>query len=474
MRTLRVLSVCLVLAPALTVAAQTSPGSTRVMGVQPTKFRPSLCGPYASNAKLKTGVERLKQGVEDTTTAKRQKAIAAAGKDITEAVTSGGAEKLGVAWLYLGRVYLYQGDVVGADSAFTRSQQLTAACELEITELRQNTWTWLVRPGADFQEAGQNDSALALYREANVIFRGDPFAYSNMGVIFANTGQTDSAIAYFRQAVAVSTDSAQVADRNRAQFNLGLVLTRAGRHQEAVDVLRQYLQWVPGDNTAQLALATEYRALGMADSASALETAMVGSGEPKSFDSLSTGQLMDLGVGLFNAKKYQEAAKAFLAVVARNPNNRDGLYNLANTFYVLQDGPNLVETAAQLVAIDPLNEDNLRLLAQGYKLSQNQDSLVKIAERLLALPVNFEVTTFAISKNGARLAGAINGRDAQTAAGKPIAPAPLTLLFEFLDETGGVAATEEVGVKALAAGQAQPVELTITKPGISAWRYHLK
>ena len=86
--------------------------------------------------------------------------------------------------------------------------------------------------------------------------------------------------------------------------------------------------------------------MGQADKAQALEQQIVAAGgdrraRPAGRAAGST-DLMNVGVNLYNDKKYAEAAAAFEKVVAAEPYNRDALSNLANTYLAMKDGPKLV------------------------------------------------------------------------------------------------------------------------------------
>jgi tetratricopeptide (TPR) repeat protein len=183
---------------------------------------------------------------------------------------------------------------------------------------------------------------------------------------------------------------------------------------------------------------------------------------------------MGAGVNLYNDKKYAEAAAAFEKAVAAEPYNRDALSNLSNTYLALKNGPKLLATATKLVAIEPMSETALKLQGEGYKQSGKVDAAVKTAEQVLALPVDVKVADFAPKPQGADLAATATGREAQTPSGKAIAPAPVSLVFEFLDAGGGVVATQDAQVPALKAGAAQDIKVTAQGAGITAWRYKRK
>jgi len=183
---------------------------------------------------------------------------------------------------------------------------------------------------------------------------------------------------------------------------------------------------------------------------------------------------MNAGVNLYNDKKYAEAATAFEKVVAAEPYNRDALSNLSNTYLAMKNGAKLADVAGRLAAIEPLNENSLKLKGEGYKQSGKVDDAVKTAEAVLALPVDVKVTEFAPTGTGATLTMSATGRSAQTPSGKPIAPVAVPVVVEFLNTTGGVVATQEAQVPALAAGATQEVKVTGEGSGIAAWRYKRK
>ena len=319
------------------------------------------------------------------------------------------------------------------------------------------------------------DSALALFGQANTIFRGMPQVFSNVGVIYANRQQDDSAATYFAKALeAALKDTALKAERDNAATNLSIMYTRSNRPADAVKVLRRIVGWNPADNDAKKQLSEAFRAAGMNDSATALEGELVESFSKANFDSLSVQDLLSLGVGMFNASKFPEAANAFDAVVKRNPNSRDGLYNLANSFYAMKEHAKLVDVGSRLHAIDPLNGDVLRLLGMAYKELKQQDLLIKTAEKLVGLPVVIEVNGFSMGRTSASWSALATGHDPMDVNGKPIKAAPVTLVIEFLDDKGALISTAEVVVPAMTKGETKNLSAKGAGENISAWRYHQK
>lgn len=521
---------------------------------QPPKFVQGLCPLRLGSKTLDAGFSSLKKAYDAKTPAERNALLTDARTKITTAITAESQGSNGAAWYYLGRTALMRGDAVEADSAFTKAQELVPQCEIDISTHRQNSWALLGKAGIDMQQAGQSDSALAQFYDANYLFRGLPHVYSNMGVIFANTGKNDSAAVYFEKALALAeADTSLVDERNNAAQNLALMQLRLERFPAAIQTLQKSRRWYADEiKTKQAridslmkvtpqtpAIATEvdnlkkevtaaettktdtektlaltFRNQGMADSAEAMENAVVTKFSSMNLDSLETGDLLTVGVGHFNAGRFPQAKAAFQKAAERNGWSRDARYNLAITWLAeskkVRDSlealrkvarttktptaalkAQLADTtkfdaeasvafrglsseATRLTEIDPMNEDALRLLAQAQRgLHQDQDAY-KTAERLVGLPFSVEITGFQMGARSARLQAEATGRSPIDADGKPIKAAPKTLVFEFLDSKGSPVDTKEAQIPVLTQGQKQSIDLEAKGADIVAWRYKPK
>jgi tetratricopeptide (TPR) repeat protein len=452
--------------------AQQTTVSDRVAQGMTSKYSAPTCGIKTGHFKVSSGATYLKIGIENDVPGNRTRSLASGQRVLLEAIQKNGQEKNPAAWYYLGRIYLHQGDIVGADTALSKAEAMVPACKGEISNIRYQAWIPLVNAGITFAKKQQDDSALALFRQANSIYRDKPNAYLSGGVIFANAGQTDSAIVYWRQASDIAERANAVEERNTATRNLAAMYQRAKRDQEAIPLLEKYLTWVPNDVEVKRALASSYRATGQNDKALALEKEL-GPG-PAGQPAGGAASAMNAAVDLYNAKKYEEASKAFEQVLATEPNNRDALYGLANSYLGLKKWSKLDTVATRLVAIEPMNEETLRMLATAQRMTKKEAKANRTAMQVLSLPVTVSVKQFAPTATGASISGTATGREAQNAQGKPIAPKPVTLVFEFLDAKGAVLMPQEVSIGALKAGESQPIEAKAEANGIVGWRYKLK
>jgi tetratricopeptide (TPR) repeat protein len=456
--------------------------SQRVAKAMPTQYQPPECDLESGHFKVSSGATYLKTGVETEIPENQKRALDNGERVLLEAMRQNDQADNPAAWYYLGRIYLQRGDLHGADSALARAEKLAPNCGEEIDNYRRNAVSALLTGGNDFYDKKNLDSALALYSQAIVIYGKSPIPHYQAASVYNEQGKTDLAAQHFGHAVQAGMNPADTNEqkiRDRSAFNQGALLLNAQKHPEAAKVFEQYLQWQPNDIEAKKGLAAAYRGMGQTEKAQALEKQIVAAGgAPAAGGGGAAGagstDLMNIGVNLYNEKKYKEAAEAFAKVAAAEPYNRDALFNLTNTYLALKDGPKLLATAQKLSALEPLNENSLKLVGEGYKQAGKVDEAVKIAERVLALPVDVQVTDFQSDGKSATLTGTATGRQAQTPAGKPIPPAPVTLTVEFLDAKGTVVANQDVPVPALEPGKSQEIKAAAQGAGIEAWRYKKK
>ena len=467
----------LVATPAL---AQQNGIASRVASQLGTKFQNPACelkeGHFlVSSAKTKVSSQA---GSSDPVIGAR---LLKQGREISlDAITNKGQDKNPAAWYWLGRITLLEGDMVGADSAFTRAVALAPQCKADVQDFRSRAWSGLVLGAQEFVTQKNVDSAKVLYRAALAINREAPHGFNGLAGIFYDAGQTDSAIAYFSLAAATNpTDPAYVKVRNKAAFNAAVLLVNARRFAEAVPAFQRYLSFEPDDIAAKKGLAQAYRGAGMADSAQAMERMLVasagaGGANAGGDDGVSEDDLMEIAIKQYNDKNYAEAVTTFGRILAVNPNNRNALFTLANAYVALQQGSDASATAQKLIALEPLSENDHTLWAQGQKLAGSQDGLYKALVAREGLLVNVEVENLKVAPDGASLSGKITGREAHDENNKLLPGRALTLVVEFLGKGGAVVASQEVSVPPLKPGETAALNAEGKGAGIQAWRYRVK
>lgn len=447
-----------------------SPGGKYIAPLCPLKggdFRTSSAGLY-----LKTATEGFKDQSIGASQVSRQTYIEGLKKAYNaahDAVANNPSNAAG--WYYLGRASLQLGDLRGADSAFTRLEALSPDCLVETKGFRQRAWLVLVNPSAEFLSKKMFDSALAVLRDANIISRYYPQGYYNLGATFANMtpAQPDSAIYYFKIAVDKAGTDPQLAETLKSTiYNLGFLYSAKGDQPAAIAEYRKYLLLDPTNESVKRSLATSLRLTGGTTEAVEIENQLMAAGK------LSSAELASVGVRQFNEKDYAGAADAFKKVLVMDPSNHDALFNLANAYYALNDGKNLIATAQKLLVTDPLNTLNVKLLANGWRLDNNQDKQIEVVTMLQAMTAGISLEHFTIRKDGAKLTGTATGMEGRNAADKVIPPVAFTVVFEFTDAAGAVVASQDVLINALAPNAKQELAVDVMGAGITGWKYHKK
>ena len=445
----------------------------------PAHYSDPPCPVKGSYYKTTDAQSKLLNALDTDKPDKRTRELEKGRARVTEAIAKNKQDKSPLAWYTLAQIYLYQGDVAGADSALRHTAELAPKCAPPIEVLRYSIWAPLINAGAEFSKAGASDSALALFQQAAAIDPDKPQALVNAGVILANHGKTDSAIVYFQQAAVVAERVGMEEERNQATFNLAAMLQQANRHQEAAVALEKYLGWKPEDADAKRALAVSYRATGRTEKAAQLDTHLVTAGDSGGSGSgagapPAAADVMQAGVDYYNQKDWARAAQAFETALAAEPYNRDAVWALANSYLALRDADHLLPVGERLVAIEPMHVDALKLLGAGYRLAKREKDALGVAERLLGLPVDVVVDSFVVKTDTVTLAATATGRAAQTMTGKPVVPAVADLMFEFLNAQGGVVVAHDAELPPLKSGETTKIAVRAPGKGIVGYRYRKK
>ncbi len=490
--------------------AQTTDYHVAILAAQPTRYEAAGCGIKPGHFKVGSGATYLSTAI--TNEANRARLLADAERVIGEAIRDNNQAANPAAWYYLGRVYLYRADVIGADTAFAKAESLAPACKDEIMGFRRATAQALQEPAGLFLQANNNDSALAVYRLAATINPGSASTVMAVGTLFEVAGNNDSAVVYFRKAanlggndrstslarqrlaamfaqtdqvdsavvylrqVITSAEAAGENDlRNSATMSLASVLYNAKRYQEAIPLLKSYMAWRPDMSSARQLLANAYRETGQVDSSDAILRqggAVAGATGP---DTTSANYFINRGAARYQANEHAKAAEDFESALVREPQNRVALRNLAATYYTLHNANKLGEISGRIVELEPFSESARRYQIQALLWSNSdRPRLERLSDELDALPVKVEDLKLTVSGSNATLAGTATGRDGKSAAGAPVAATAIPIVVEFLDAGGTVVATAEATLPALQAGIQSPVNVSASGSGITGWRYKKK
>ncbi len=445
---------------------------------------------YRSNFRLNGAQQYLDQVQRTRFDDDRRRHIADATRVLTEAVQAGGADQLTL-WYFFGQTYVAQHDLVGADSSFGKVETLgDEDCRRAVDRLRRVEYVPLNNAAIEQIQAGEMDSALALFRRAHLIYRAEPSSFSNMASVFAGQEKVDSAVKYYQLAANAGDDPRRADLRTTALFNVARLLHRAQRWPAADSAYRAYLVRKPRDMEALTSLAAVLTNENRPQEAGAIYDSILA--HP---DSLESFALFETGVALFRQQRYQLAARAFELGLHKNPFHRDALFNLANTYVAASDTAHVLPAAKRLVAVDSMNRSSIRLLAAAYQragagarvqdsilrsrrdTSANRyrriyaafaDSTLRELQRQDSLPWEITVTHFEPRDTTAIFRAQVQNLQARTLRA-------FTLVLEFVDSAGTAITHENVEIPELTplggASVTYDINVIASGRGILAYRY---
>jgi len=441
---------------------------------------------YRGNFRLNGVKQHLDLAKSTTYPDVKKGQIADAMRLLQDAARVGGVDQPTL-WYMYGQVYALQNDLAGADSAFSKVEAVTdPECKREIARERRNLWVPLQNSGVEQMNAGNADSALALFRASNRIYRTEPYAYLNMASIFYGKQMMDSAALYFRLAAHSTTEPRFDEARSTALFNAARLdeevagdtvsvhaeaqrrgvtdsAVKDARLADAEASYKELLRMRPRDMAAQASLAGIYTQMHQPAQARMVYDSMLAHS-----DSAEAEDLFTAGVALFRSEQYPLAAQFIERGLRLNQCSRDGLFNLANTYMAAKDTARLLTAARRLMQVDSMHRSSLQILARAWQDDGNKDSTLKVLQRAEALPWELSVVQFTATDTTASFHGMVTNQQAQPMKG-------FNLVMQFVDGACQVVTTKTVEIPDLnpngSAGQAYDFTVDATGKGIVAWKY---
>lgn len=378
--------------------------------------------------------------------------------------------------------------LAAADSAFTTVEKGAPNCADRTAQYRQVPWAKLVNQVGPLLNADKVDSADAVLKRSELIYRGSPYSYYFEGQIAQRRKDWTAASTAYEKAATMVTPEMAAKDSNVASvkefsaFSAAYASLQNGRGlsgdaqkaamKRAADLYQAYLKEYPSGSNAGPARA----GLGVALKSSG-DTASLGAmwqqmaAKP---DAYTDAQLYDAGTQAFTAGNYTLAIQLMEQGKQKNPYLRAGLFNLANAYWKAGDFAKMLPVAKQLVGMDPDNPDNYQLVAIAFqgvgkgvkdaKLKKTyRDSVGYYIAQSDKVPVHVTFTRFQHAGTKWTLAGSVDNPDS-TASKAGV------LRFHFVDKTGAVVATDSTTVSVAPKGS-QQFQLTADNGTIAGYRY---
>jgi len=346
-------------------------------------------------------------------------------------------------------------DFVGADTMFTKAEDLHPPYILETEAWRERGWVNAYNEAIVPMNNGNLERAAELFQQAADIYDGRPEALLQLGSVYSQLDETDKAVVAFRDAMDIleQTKEEQLADTANAPVweqhweiattGLGQVLTYAERYQEAADLYGELLDEEPTNMNYLSSLANNLAQLGMADSVQVLYDKLLNDPD------LTERELFNAGVGLYQIENYDAAARAFRRAAEMNPFNRDARLNLAQTLSISEHFQELIPAARDLIAVDPRNALGWIFLTRALSETEQTEEANQVFQEYQSF--GFEIENLSVRPNpngGATISGALKNTSLEPGT-------PVTLRFHIGGPEGTEIGTMDVQVQAPAVEQSE-------------------
>ncbi len=400
-----------------------------------------------------------------------------------------------------------------ADSSFKVVEKAMPECASETIKWRsQKPWISLVNGAIQELNAGAVDSAETHAKWSLYFNDTAPYGYMVLAQVAQRRQQTDSAIALFQKTIALaSTDSTYNNVKWQSELNLGQLASNAA--QAATDsatkqrydgVAKATFEALANDTTASNSYRESARSsmvqvsLEMGDTATAKAAYQAQLSDPSKF---TFNELIQAGVAAAHANDEEAARTLFHSAYASNPYHRDALSNLAIYDIRAQQYDSALVLVNRLKEVDPdgnnarlatltyaglakkfadLNKDIVARYAKakGAKLKKQltdsaalttdsnrvyTDLAVKANASADSMPVVVAFNEFSNASDKVTLGGTITNHTATAQT--------YTMKVDFLDNKGAVVTSQQQVVGPVAPQSAGQFSITVTAPGITAFKY---
>jgi tetratricopeptide (TPR) repeat protein len=436
-------------------------------------------GPSAPQPGATSGANVLAQGEsprDDDFTEAAEDALGSIGPDMSDAEalplyqTAASAAQAGIeadptnpkAYLLAAQANLGLDDYETAARMLDEAERLRPIYELETERIRETAWIEKYQEAAPLVNAGEYEESIVVFEQANAIYKERPEVMLTLGQVYAQTGQYDEAVKNYQDAQAVINsdrielmDSATAASWREQGEDLPVMiaqtLVQAEQYDEAAVALEGLLAEDP-ENVAYLrTLGSTLVQMDQPDSAQVVFNRIL------EIDGLPSSDYYQVGIGLYQAAEYMQAADAFELAATASVNDRDALVMWSRSLLaafptgegaaeppagVLDD---IVSSTDRWMVLDPNNRNAFLIKAQTANRMGDEDTAADLVGQIEGFAVSIDNLQLQRSSQGGGLVvGTLTNASATEGS-------TATIEVTFYDAVGGVIGVEEAMVQIPAA-----------------------
>ncbi|MEQ1689861.1 MAG: FxLYD domain-containing protein [Gemmatimonas sp.] len=394
--------------------------------------------------------------------------------------------------------------VVKLDEAYKAIVAALPACESDVKSLRQNdVWLAATRKALDASNGGQLDTADYYAKRSLLLSQDSPYPHYVLANVANQRKDRAGAMGHWKQVISLSGSDTSYRDlKNGSLYLLSVNQLEAaeaakGAEQQALAKeaavnFKALLAATPDSPDAPNIMTSWADALKMAGDSTAIQGIYADMlAKPAGYGDVA---LTMAAVIATRVNRLDDAIKLNEAAIAKNPNARDALRNLAATYHGKEEFQKMFEPSRKLVAIDPNNFDGWMMfayasqgIARAVKMPEVKkgvvptaaqratmdaaaaerkawnDSTVKYMTYADALPVRVDVAAFQRGTKDVSLKLQFDHQGATDGT--------YSVTVEFLDAAGAVVGSATAPVGPLKKGETKSVDFKATATGVSGYRY---
>lgn len=342
-----------------------------------------------------------------------------------------------------GQAQLELGDYAAANQSFAQAEQIFPRYALDSQFFKETKWIEHYNAAVEAMPTSR-DAAMAELERAHEAYQGRPEAMIQLGSMYSEDGRSADALDMFTQAREMiegpvgqrEEDPEVLAEYENnleiIRFNQAQLLFDLERYGEAAEVYQSLVDENPDDLMAYSNLGASLVAAGDDAGAAAVYADLL------QRPGLSVLDYNQIAIGAYNGDLFLQAAEAFGRAHEALPQNRDFIFNQAQSLYLAEEAyEELADVSTRLIEIDTHSRNARQFLIQALARLDRVEEAAAQLDALESLPFDLSGLQLVPVDGGYVIPGVITNRTADPGS-------DASLRFHFYDINGVEVGVQEV------------------------------